>query len=314
MKAKAPSQIALAVLACGGVLLALGVAEIAARLLPTPDLFATRMAAFRDAVLEPDAALGWRAKPGATTTVGGVTYRFDALGCRGVEPLAGDARPRLLIAGDSMALGWGVPEAETFAGRLTALHPEWQVRNGGMVGFNLGQSVARVAELLPKWQPQRILLTYFPNDAEASAATGTDWLAWSALWRLVKPPLWSLAARAGVLPDVTTYHADLHAPGSPGWQRVVGGLTQFAALCRQARAQCTVALVPELQRQPYGLAAVHARVADLARGLALGVVDLAPALGDVPPRQLWVMPDDAHPNAEGHRRFAEALTSLFQTH
>lgn len=310
MTATTPSRIALTMLACGGVLLALSVAEIVARLVPTPHLFATRMAAFRDVVLQPDAVLGWRARSGTTTMVAGVAYRFDALGCRDAEPLTGDVRPRLLIAGDSMALGWGVPEAETFAGRLAAAHPEWQVRNAGMVGFNLGQSVGRVAELLPKLQPQRIVLTYFPNDAEASTADGTDGLARSALWRLVRPPLWSLAARAGILPDVTTYHAELNEPGSPGWQRVVAGLTQFAALCRQGQAQCTVALVPELQRQPYGLAAVHARVADLARGLGLGVVDLAPALGDLPPRRLWVMPDDAHPNAEGHRRFADALKSL----
>ncbi len=304
MKPSLPARLALMLL---GVTLALLLAEGAARLVPMPQSFAWRMAAFRDAVLQPDAALGWQARPDSTVTIGGVLYRFDALGCRGAAPAN---KPTLLVAGDSMALGWGVAEAETFAGRLATAHPDWQVRNAGMVGYNLEQSVARVAALLPVLRPQRVLLTYFANDAEARGGEESALARHSALFRLARPALLGLGAQLGFGTDVTAYHAQLHAPGSPGWQRVEAGFGQLAALCEAAQVACTVALVPELQRQPYGLADVHARLAALARARGLAVVDLAPAIADVPPHQLWVMPDDAHPNAEAHRRFAQALAGV----
>lgn len=299
MNDTSPSRLALLALVGFGVVLALAVAELAARILPAPDSFATRMTAFRDAILQPDAALGWRPTPSAQTTIGGIAYHFDDLGCRD-QPQPGDARPKLLIAGDSMALGWGVAEEDTFAGRIARARPELDVRNAGVVGYNVTQSVARVAQLLPLLHPQRVLLTFFANDAEPLGGPA-PLLARSALWRRLRPALWPLAD------DVTAYHARLNALGSPGWQRVTDGLTQFGELCKKNQIKCIVALIPELQKQPYGLADLHARVAALARAQGLEVVDLAPAIADVPPQKLWVAPDDAHPNAEGNQRFAERL-------
>jgi lysophospholipase L1-like esterase len=300
-----PSWRALAGLSVFGVVLALALLELTARLLPPSEQFAPRMTAFRDAVLQPDSLLGWRPKPLTQTTIGGIVYRFDAAGCRGAtQP---DARPTLLIAGDSMALGWGVAEEDTFAARLARARPDLQVRNAGVVGYNLAQSIRRVAGLLATQRPVQVLLTYYPNDAEAQGGDNSDFLAHSAFARLALPALRAWTARAGLADDVTHYHARLHAPGSLGWQRVTDGLAQFAALCQKTKVKCTLVLVPELQQQPYGLVDVHARVAELARANGLGVVDLAPSIADVPPRTLWVMPDDAHPNVEAHRRFAAAL-------
>ena len=48
----------------------------------------------------------------------------------------------------------------------------------------------------------------------------------------------------------------------------------------------------------------------LARANGLAVIDLAPAIAGLAPQKLWVMPDDAHPNAEAHRRFAQALSAV----
>lgn len=294
-----------------GIVLALGLAELAARLVPGTERFASRMAVFRAAVLRPDPRTGWRAAPGVQVEIGGVAYRFDDQGCRGPILWAQEARPTLLIAGDSMAMGWGVAESQTFAGRLANARPDIRVRNAGMVGFNLGQDVARVAQLLSILQPKEILLGYFPNDAEVRGDGTENWLARSELWRRVRPPLWAFAAGLGLAADVTAYHEKLHAPGSPGWQRVTEGFGQFADLCAKSHVACTVVLIPELQRRPYGLSSLHGRLAQLARADGLRVLDLAPTLAGIDPHDLWVMPDDAHPNAEAHRRFADLLVRHF---
>ncbi len=302
-----PPWLARLILSLFGVVLALGLAEVAARLVPSTDQFAGRMTVFRAAVLRPEPQTGWRAVAGAQVEVGGIAYRFDDLGCRGPMPRPQDPRPTLLIAGDSMAMGWGVAERQTFAGRLATARPDLQVRNAGMVGFNLGQDIARVAQLLPILRPKEVLLAYFANDAEARGDGREDWLAKSALWRRIQPPLWSLAAGIGLAADVTAYHEKLHAPHSPGWQRVTEGFGQFADLCVRSRVACTVVLIPELQKRPYGLSSLHERLAQLARADGLRVLDLAPTLAGLHPQDLWVMPDDAHPNAEAHRRFADFL-------
>ena len=46
----------------------------------------------------------------------GVEVSINSLGLRGPEPVPG--RPAVVLAGDSMTLGWGVAESGTLAGQL----------------------------------------------------------------------------------------------------------------------------------------------------------------------------------------------------
>ena len=66
-------------------------------------------------------------------------------------------------------------------------------------------------------------------------------------------------------------------------------------------------LLPELHElSEYRFAAQHALVTKFLDGLGIESLDLAPSFaGESNPQQLWVAPDDAHPNARAHGLIAE---------
>lgn len=287
-----------------GCLVAFGLLELVFRLLPAPDGFRERVTAFSEAVLTDDPTLGHRVVPGSSVEVGGVSYRFSIEGNRGPAPEAPEGR--VLLIGDSVAMGWGVAEADTFAARLQqALGVE--VVNAAVLGYGITQEAAWLEELLPRFAPRRVLVAYYPNDPEAIGEAGGS--SWSAAWRFLGPRLKALGVSLGLVDTATEHHAALHAPGSEGWARVEAGLQRIAEACQAHGVRCGVALLPELLTQPYPLADVHARVAAAARERGLEVTDLAPAVADTELSTLWVAPDDSHPNAAGHALYAGALAT-----
>ena len=100
--------------------------------------------------------------PGWSGAVRGLEYsvnlRFDALGLRGGG--VGEARPRVLVLGDSFALAAQVDEGETLTARLgAALGGEGL--NAGVDGYSTWQAAGRYARLAPALDPDQVVLLFF---------------------------------------------------------------------------------------------------------------------------------------------------------
>ena len=116
----------------------------------------------------------------------------NALGFRGA-PVAVPKPPgrfRVAVAGDSLTMGWGVGDDETYAARLERLLRETSpprdadVVNLGVGGYNTRQEVTLLARHAAKLQPDLVLIGFYSNDvpdalddSEASAPGGTRILA-----------------------------------------------------------------------------------------------------------------------------------------
>ena len=106
-----------------------------------------------------DDRLGWRYEPGATarhaTDDFDVEIHIDSCGFRRVVPVPeGTTGAPVVLLGDSLAFGWGVPEGQTLADRLQALvkHP---VRNLAVSGYATDQECLLLESdglaLAPTW-------------------------------------------------------------------------------------------------------------------------------------------------------------------
>lgn len=112
-------------------------------------------------------SLGFRLAPGVRTRMRGPEYDVEvvvnSLGMRDDEPLA-NSEPRVLLLGDSFAMGYGVDRPRIFADLLEREIPA-DVVNAGTGGYELIQQPRVLAEYGPRLRPDLIVYAlYLGND------------------------------------------------------------------------------------------------------------------------------------------------------
>jgi lysophospholipase L1-like esterase len=151
-----------AALIAGGIVLALALIELGARIVSP---FAVpRLALFR---AEP--RLGYELEPGhAGRGPRGEAIHVGTDGFRGAPPPAEKPPEQEVLAlGDSFMFGLGVEDDETFPAaleRALSVGRPTRVQNGGVPGYNLLQSVTRLEETLTKVAPDAVVLGFLEND------------------------------------------------------------------------------------------------------------------------------------------------------
>lgn len=113
---------------------------------------------------------GWLPRPGARVRERGFPVHVNAHGQRGpLIPLARGTRPRLLLLGDSMAFGYGVADEDTFAARLGAVEPGYEVVNLGVEGYGPDQSLLRFEREGRAYTPDVVVLSVCVDNDFADA-------------------------------------------------------------------------------------------------------------------------------------------------
>ena len=142
------------------LLAALALAELGARLLLSVS-GAEPMVPLQ--VGRPDATLGWSLSPNtdATSNWGAreVAYRINAQGVRGDE-VAFDKPAevfRIVVVGDSVTFGAGVPLREHFSGLLGGYFERVEVINIAVSGFGVDQELLRLRALGLRYQPDLVI-------------------------------------------------------------------------------------------------------------------------------------------------------------
>lgn len=110
-----------------------------------------------------------RGIPGARIELSGYSVQFNELGMRD-QPLATTAplaKPRLLILGDSVAFGLGVPAEESLAWRLREkVGAHVDVASAAIPGWNTGDQLKFLAATIDSIAPQMVVLVYVQNDRQ----------------------------------------------------------------------------------------------------------------------------------------------------
>jgi hypothetical protein len=260
---------------------------------------------------------GHRHLPNREAQLMGVKVRTNALGFRGPE-IGDTANPdgvRIAFVGDSITLGWGVAEQETFAHQVI----DMLVRQGRKVeGYNLGignyntpQELALFLETGARLKPDIIVLAYFINDAEPMPDYPVQhWLNMnSAAWIVLSYRFDSLLRRFGELPDWKKYYRDLYQTDAQGWKKTQEAIKQFSGTARKLGAALIVFNIPELRElKPYPFSDVTNKVRAVVEGEDLTFVDLLPAVESLDPPSLWVTVPDPHPNGRANTAFARQMT------
>jgi lysophospholipase L1-like esterase len=268
-------------------------------------------------------------RPNVRALNAGALFETNAQGLRGRERTL--AKPdgvfRIAVVGDSVSMGWGVLEEDTYAARLERAlaardrGARYEVINFGLAGLDARGAVDRFHERALPFDPDLVVYGFTLNDLEGDhyRRSQVDPEDFSELFRTRwKLQLW------GVLAPRVQGHLDALWPrrGSGVWElddnyfrnpaawgELLAALDRLAETARQ-RDSCGVVLIhPWLHflnaLHPYHRHYQAVSAAAVARGL-FSISPIEAFLGRKD-RALWVCGDDPHPGAEAHALLAQEL-------
>ncbi|HEY3174214.1 MAG TPA: GDSL-type esterase/lipase family protein [Candidatus Polarisedimenticolia bacterium] len=119
-----------------------------------------------ETVPEPDVI--YRLAAGASGHYNGTEIHLNSMGLRDRDyPIPRPpGRARLLVLGDSMVFGVGLPPEATLPGRLSELLAPAEVINAGVFGYNLTQEISLLRDVGLKYQPDVVVSCFVHNDIE----------------------------------------------------------------------------------------------------------------------------------------------------
>src|SRR6185436_15951773 len=245
---------------------------------------------------------GWISRPARTTpmSLGGRRYPY-AVNAQGLRAPSQDAasdlsRPALVVAGESIANGFGLPYDETFAARC-GRDLGLEVVNVAEGGYGLDQAYLRLMDILPRLQRPAVVVTLVVGPELGRMARDDR-------PRLVldRGTIELLPPAAGILAGTRLhgiFHDRLPYLGEASLERSLRlGTALLQAIAREATARGARPLFvfpsvgpPRPLEQHRERALVEALLA--RPGLPYVLVDL-------PPDE--IIPGEHHPNAAGARR------------
>lgn len=263
-----------------------------------------------------DADIGHEHIPQGQGQYLGVEIQTDALGLRvATADLLLRPDKKILLLGDSLALGWGVPAEKTY-GHL------WQeerrrggenvrVFNAGVGNYGIRNKYGLLKKLLPQIKPQVVVIEFHPNDIEE-----VHYPSWAHLQLINHSYLYSQLRRAWLNSRGENYrphYEALYAGAAQDflrlyWKKIEELQKEFPA------TRFVVFFIPELhQLKPYPLQNITVLMKS-AVGESMERVDALEYLEKAPASQWWLSPQDVHPNEVGHLALFESLRDYFKQH
>jgi len=262
-------------------------------------------------------------------------YHIDAMGMRGpdVDPVKPPGTFRILGLGDSFTFGVGVREPDTFLrkleSKLRASGGRYEVLNAGTPGYNTRDEVASLKHRWLGLDPDLVLIVFYLNDAYSDSAflnRGQELGIYLnqpqgiAKFSYLADYLQHMYRAREARREVDDYYKQhyfkdaetaLKDPGAAGmdWADSRAALEEAAGIARQRGMKIALVIFPELYRLQgdYPFEAIHRLVNASAREIGIPVLDLLETFRGHDARELWVHPQDHHPNEVAHEMAAEAI-------
>jgi len=262
-------------------------------------------------------AVGHRHKPNAAAHLMGVDVAINRAGLRDDPVDMREETLRVLMLGDSITFGWGVPQDETVSARLQRnlsleLNRTVDVVNAGVGNYNTAMEVAWFEDEGLGLDPDLVVLNLFINDAEPTPrhepVRWWDRLFYSRVILFGGLDTVERSLFGGA--DWKAYYRNLYQDDVSGWVAMQNAVAHLAELCRDRDIPLVLVDYPEMRElSPYPFTDVVARYQTLASENDVPFVSLLPAIESEVPADLWVTPPDPHPNSYAAGLMADALSS-----
>ncbi|MDP3041912.1 MAG: SGNH/GDSL hydrolase family protein [Candidatus Omnitrophota bacterium] len=218
---------------------------------------------------------------------------------------------RILVLGDSLTLGWGVPFEYTYPKYLEKMLNEtgnikYQVINAGVGNYNLQSEVMFLKKEGLKYNPDMIILGYFVNDAEILRPTLYFLNRHSYLYTYIWSKFNILKAKF-FKKNYKEYYQSLYKKGSKTKEQFEALAEELKQIVREKNIPLLVLLLPELHNlKEYAFEDIHAYVRNIFKDCP--IIDMLSYFDrNLPFGFYWVSKEDPHYNQKAHKIVSENL-------
>ncbi|MCE4558049.1 SGNH/GDSL hydrolase family protein [Roseateles cellulosilyticus] len=257
-----------------------------------------------------DPAVGHEHIPGASARLQGVDVSINSLGMRGPEPdLDTAGKRKVVLIGDSTAMGWGLPEAETLRAQLAAqLGDGAEVMTTGVGNMNMSQIVANWLRYADRIRPEAVIVLATARAPALQDAGEAGWLvrhsqAYALLVSFVEIAMANTPGQAGLVEGYRKVWSD-----GPGRDAMNSALDALKSNQQKYGYRVLVMLVPEphdFSAYQFGFMTAAMRHESEKRGWLF--MDPLENLQKDPAESYWVARNDVHPNAKAFRVMTQML-------
>ncbi len=258
--------------------------------------------------------------PSRNSWLMGTELRINSQGLRNPEvPYKKPrGRYRVLVAGDSFTLGWGVEEGRTFTRILEKkaqerCGPNIDFINAGIGNYNTEQITAALLLDGLRYSPDLILYGFYWNDAESAQIEPTDYMSRHsylyAFWRKI----WVRLVRYRIGENAYVGHYEGFLEGS-NWDSYTRKLDSLISAAHSGKVPLEVVLLPELRsKDDRQIQAMYQKVTKYFQTRGVPTLNLFGRLKRQNYHDYWVADDDPHPNSLANAEIAEKIFSFWGT-
>ncbi|WP_417789678.1 SGNH/GDSL hydrolase family protein [Terasakiella pusilla] len=242
----------------------------------------------------------------AAETLQNVEIRTNSLGLRGGEPNR-EATYRVAVVGDSLALGWGVPEEQTLSGQLQAqLGPEADVINVGVGNRNVEQSVSHWLDVKQQISADALVVLVGPRAPVDFTRRNANFLVeQSQLFALVSTSFQQIfSGEFGENALVEGYRR--HWQSEEGQKVLKRAFDKLATVREEDGTDIVILSIPEPHDfNNYKFGFIGQKTQELSQAYGFKYVDPLPSLEGPPSEEFWVSENDLHFNGRAFEIVAQ---------
>lgn len=249
----------------------------------------------------------------------GVEVKINSKGLRDYE--YSYAKPkdcyRILVLGDSITFGWGVPFAMTYPKLLEKeLNKisdgiKYEIINAGVGNYQLKDEVSFLKDEGLRYNPDMIILGYFIDDAKVNPKVRYyNFKKRSYLYAFLASRWNALKFNLNPKLNFINYYSGLYADNTETLNNLKENIVELKSIVKTNNIPLLVIIIPELHTiNNYFFKAIHKYVASNFGEIdGIKVIDLLPYFNkNVKPDTYWVSSEDKHHNSKAQKIIMEAI-------
>ncbi len=264
--------------------------------------------------------------PNAEASLMGVDVKINSIGFRDDElssPKSSNEK-RVLIIGQSITFGWGVPKDSIFLEQVEhRLNMEndsikYSFINSGIGNYNTELESILLKKNLPIVNPDMVVLHCFLRDAEVIPSKSQNFLianSYLIAYMYIKIKQ-AFFFKNQAYKNIGEYYLNMYQPTSEGWKKQQEALLNIRKQCEERNVPLQLIIQPDLN--DLSINSPQEKCYQIIRSFLnenhFSFIDMSGVYREKVkvPNSIWVSPEDSHPNSEGHKIIADELIKVFK--